>query len=633
MAPLYLPLPPADPSVPALPGFRSISTEAAPRVVSRPGSAVGGTGVFPIEAPHANLLRRGAAVRPLPRGITLDSTGMLSELRIRNFALIDQLTVRLGPGLNVLTGETGAGKSIIVGALSLLLGERASADVVRTGADRASVEGVFEIGENAEVLRWLDEQGVEAEDGLLILKREVAVEGRNRAWINGSPTTATLLGELGGVLVSLHGQHEHQTLLRREEQRAILDAYAGLQELGGRVAAAHARLREASARLADLERRRAEVEQKADFLRFQADEIEGAELRSGEEEELAEEARRLSHSEELQSLSATLFEALGGERALVGDLGSLRRPLEQLIRIDAAQADLEELYDTAYYALQEISERIERYGATLDHDPARLEEIRQRQDLLFRLRSKYGGTLEEIIEIGRKARAELDLVDAAGFEESAIRKEEAAARAELQTVAAELSERRAAAMGELSAEVGGVLPALGMEGGRFVPVAIPLPQPGAHGAEEVEFRVSLNQGFEPRPLSQVASGGELSRVMLALKTILARLDAVPTVVFDEVDAGVGGRVALQLGQKMRQVAGSHQVFAITHLPQIASRAHTHLHVRKLDRDGVTATRVELLEGDHRVAEIARMLGGDAESSVSLEHARELLERGVAATSS
>ncbi|CAN5642865.1 DNA repair protein RecN [soil metagenome] len=555
---------------------------------------------------------------------------MLSELRIRNFALIDQLTVRLGPGLNVLTGETGAGKSIIVGALSLLLGERASVEVVRTGAERASVEGLFETEGNGEVERWLEEQGMEAEDGLLILKREVAVGGRSRAWINGSPTTATLLGELGGVLVSLHGQHEHQTLLRRDEQRAILDAYAGLTGLVQQVTAAHATLRESSRRIAELEARRAEVAERSDLLRFQLEEIETAALKVGEDQELEDEARRLSHSEELQSLSIGLFDALGGDRALLVDLGSLRRSLDQLVRIDPALEPLTDLYDTAYFALQELTEQVERYGAGIEHDPARLDEIRHRQDLIFRLRSKYGPGISDIIHVGERARAELEVMDVAVFELGALQKEEDRARDELRSLAANLTEKRAVAMKRLADEVGQVLPALGMEGGLFVAVALPLPEPGSAGAEEVEFRVSLNQGFDPRPIAQVASGGELSRVMLALKTILARLDAVPTLVFDEVDAGVGGRVALQLGHKMREVAGSHQVFAITHLPQIASRAHTHLQVRKLERSGVTATEVDLLEGEERVAEIARMLGGDPESAVSLDHARQLLERGAQA---
>ena len=553
---------------------------------------------------------------------------MLSELRIRNFALIDRLSVRLGPGLNVLTGETGAGKSIIVGALSLLLGERASADVVRAGEERASVEGVFDVAGRDDIARALDERGVEADEGVVVLKREVASGGRSRAWINGSPTTAGVLGELGRLLVDLHGQHEHQTLLRRDEQRAILDAYAGNDELLGRVAAAHRALMELRRERDELDRRRREAAQRADFLRFQADEIEGASLRPGEEEELEEEARRLSHSEELSALSGSLHDALVlSDEALVSGLGSIRRALDRLTAIDAGQDALRELYDTAYYALQELGERIERYGAGIEHDPARLDEIRRRQDLLFRLKTKYGATLEEVVEVGRAARAELDLVDGASFEIGALERRIGVATEEIDRLAAELSARRAKAMQKLAKEVGRVLPELGMTGGTFEALALPLAAPGPHGAEEVEFRVSLNRGFDAKPISQVASGGELSRIMLALKTILARLDAVPTLIFDEVDTGVGGRVALQVGDKMREVAGSHQVFAITHLPQIASRAHVHLLVAKRERDGRTATDVTELDGDQRVHEIARMLGGDPESSVSLEHARELLERG------
>jgi DNA repair protein RecN (Recombination protein N) len=558
---------------------------------------------------------------------------MLSELRIRNFALIDRLTVRLGPGLNVLTGETGAGKSIIVGALSLLLGERASADVVRAGEDRASIEGVFDVAGRADVAAILDERGIDPdEDGVLVLKREVAVEGRNRAWVNGSPTTAAVLGELGRALVDLHGQHEHQTLLRRDEQRAILDAYAGNAAELARVREAHRAASTLRREIETLDARRREAAQRADFLRFQADEIESASLRPGEEEELEDEARRLSHSEELQALSGGLADAVaGGERALLGEVGGLRRPIDQLVRIDPAQQDVRELYETAYYALQELGERMERYAATIEHDPRRLDEIRRRQDLVFRLKSKYGQTLEEVVEVGRGARAELDLIENAEWELGGLRKRLDDAEAELATAAEALTKTRAAAAERLSAEVTAVLPELGMSAGAvFRAEPVPLERTGALGAEEIEFRVSLNRGFDPRPLSFVASGGEMSRIMLALKTILARLDAVSTLVFDEVDAGIGGRVGLQVGDKMREVAATHQVFAITHLPQIASRAHTHLLVRKAERDGRTTTEVLPLEADDRVHEIARMLGGDPESAVSLEHARELLERGVGA---
>jgi DNA repair protein RecN (Recombination protein N) len=556
---------------------------------------------------------------------------MLSELRIRNFALIDRLSVRLGPGLNVLTGETGAGKSIIVGALSLLLGERASADVVRAGEDRASVEGVFDVGAREDVARILDERGIDPDvDGVLVLKREVAAAGRNRAWVNGSPTTAAVLGELGRALVDLHGQHEHQTLLKRDEQRAILDAYGGHADLLSAVHEAHREAVRLRRDIAELDTRRRDAAQRADFLRFQADEIEAASFRPGEEEEMEDEARRLSHSEELQALSGGLADAVSGsERALLHEVGSLRRQIDNLVRIDPAQEEVRELYDTVYYSLQELGERMERYSATIEHDPRRLEEIRRRQDLVFRLKSKYGQTLDEVIEVGRRARAELDLVEGAEWELGGLKKKLAAAEEALAAAADSLTAAREAAMERLSAEVSAVLPELGMSNGAvFRAERVPLAQAGAFGAEEVEFRVSLNRGFEPKALSHVASGGEMSRIMLALKTILARLDSVPTLVFDEVDAGIGGRVGLQVGDKMREVAGTHQVFAITHLPQIASRAHVHLLVRKGERDGRTTTEVTPLESADRVQEIARMLGGDPESAVSLEHARELLERAV-----
>jgi DNA repair protein RecN (Recombination protein N) len=556
---------------------------------------------------------------------------MLTELRIRNFALIDKLSVRLGPGLNVLTGETGAGKSIVVGALSLLLGERASSEVVRSGEDRASIEGVFEVDGREDLAKLLDERGIDAGDGVIVLKREVAAGGRSRAWVNGSPATAGLLGEIGRMLVDLHGQHEHQTLLRRDEQRAILDAYAGNAALLAQVRAAHNAAAELRREVGDLERRRRDALQRADFLRFQADEIEKAALKPGEEDALEDEARRLSHSEELTALSAQLYDALAGaDGSVVESLGGLGRTLDHLTRIDPAQEPSRELYDTAYYALQELGERMERYAQTVEHDPARLDEIRRRQDVVFRLRTKYGGTVEEVVEIGRTAREELDLIDGADFELGALQKRLSAATAELERLSAELTARRMDAAARLAEEVNAVLPDLGMAGGRFELARLPVPEPGAFGAEDVEFRVSLNRGFEPRALSFVASGGEMSRIMLALKTILARLDAVPTLVFDEVDAGIGGRVALQVGEKMREVAAGHQVFAITHLPQIASRANVHLRVSKHDRpDGKTATEVTALGDDERVREIARMLGGDPESAVSLEHARELLERGVA----
>lgn len=550
---------------------------------------------------------------------------MLIELRIQNFAVIDRLTVRLSPGLNVLTGETGAGKSIIVGALSLLLGERASADVVRAGEARAVVEGVFDIAENAEVLAILEEQGIEAEDGLLILRREVAAEGRNRAWVNGSATTAGMLGELGRRLVDMHGQHEHQTLVRQDEQRAILDAYAGSEALVAEVAEAHARLSEVRRELADLDRRRREAEERADFLRFQVEEIEKAKLREDEEEKLEEEGNRLEHAEDLARLSGRLHMALySAEDSVLARLGELRRVLDQLIRIDPSQADAAEILEAAYYNVEELGRRMGAYAAAVEHDPVRLDEIRRRQDLIFRLKTKYGETLAEVIETGRRARQELDLLDGVGFERRALEKREAEAKATLESLAASLSEERRAAAERLAGEVMAILPELGLAGGRFVVALEPLPEISSNGAESVEFRIALNAGFEPRPLSRVASGGELSRIMLALKTILARLDRVPSLVFDEIDTGIGGQVGHQVGVKLRQVADHHQVFVITHLAQIACRADHHLLVEKGQDSGTATTQVKPLEAEERVRELARMLGGDPDSPASQEHARELL---------
>lgn len=555
---------------------------------------------------------------------------MLVELRIRNFALIEQLSLRLGPGLNVLTGETGAGKSIIVGALSLLLGERASADVVRSGAERASIEGVFEIGDPGAIGHLLDERGFDADaDGLLILKREVAAEGRNRAWINGSPATATVLGEIGAALVDLHGQHEHQTLLRRDQQRAILDAFAGAGQPLDEVAAAHVALRAVKTQIETLSARRSDVEQRAEFLRFQADEIESASLDPNEEAELEAEARRLGQIEDLMAAASALHAALSeGTPSIVSAVAGLRRPLEQLARIDPRREPLQEIFDTGYYALEELAGQIESYAETLEHDPRRLDDVRSRLDLLFRLKSKYGQSLADVVEAGRQAREELDLIDSGEWDLNRLSARESEAASALQQAAARLTAVRTAAAERLEAEIAAVLPDLGMNHGTFRAALLPAPAPGAAGAEDIEFQISLNAGHPLRPVAQVASGGELSRVMLALKTTLARVDAVPTLVFDEVDAGIGGRIATQVGGKMREVAGHHQVFAITHLPQIASRAHIHLLVEKADQGGRAVTTVEVLEADARVREIARMLGGDPDSDLSLRHARELLEHGA-----
>ncbi|MFL5576133.1 MAG: DNA repair protein RecN [Gemmatimonadaceae bacterium] len=552
---------------------------------------------------------------------------MLTELRIKNFAIIESLTLPLARGFNVLSGETGAGKSIIVGALGLLLGERASADLIRSGTDRASVEGVFDTADRPELAALLDERGIDTDDAeQVVLKREIAAGGRARAWVNGTTVTAGVLAEIGRLLVNLHGQHEAQTLLDAESQRRILDAFGGASEQAGRVREAHDSLAAVRREIADLASRRAEAERRADYLRHVVREIEDAKLVAGEDAKLEEEGRKLEHAEELRSLAEGMAALLDGEEeAVLQRLATVQRSLASIQRIDPALARLQELYDSGFYALEELSRELVEYERAVDLDPERLEEVTRRRDLIFRLTKKYGPSLDEVIETGRRSRAELDLVDSAGFDLKQLEARESAGAERLAAEAAELSRLRRAAAERLGKAVDEVLPDLGMPDGHLLVALAPRAEIGSTGAEDVEFRVALNVGHDARPLARVASGGELSRVMLALKTILARLDGVPTLIFDEVDAGIGGRVGLQVGETMRRVASHHQVFAISHLPQIAARAHHHILVRKGARGGVTTADVTVLEGGERVEEIARMLGGDPESEVSRAHARELLE--------
>ncbi|MEO8194250.1 MAG: DNA repair protein RecN [Gemmatimonadales bacterium] len=556
---------------------------------------------------------------------------MLTELRIRNFAIIESLTLPLSDGFNVLSGETGAGKSIIVGALGFLLGERGSADLIRTGSDKATVEGVFDIGNAPEIAAMIDERGIEADDGTVVLKREISSVGRGRAWANGSSVTATILGEIGRALVNLHGQHEAQALLDTDSQRAILDEFGGAGAQAAIVFKAHGELSGIRRDIAQLSSRRSDAERRADYLRHVAREIEDAHVSPGEDSKLEDEARVLENADELRGLAQSVSSLLSGEdEGILERLASVNRSLSAVQRVDPSGARLQELFDSGFYALDELARAVDDYARSVDLDPERLEVVRRRRETIYSLVKKYGPTLDDVTEMGRKSRAELDLVDSGSFDLAQLEAREKEAASTLVDASLRLTSMRAAAAKKLAKAVDAVLPDLGMNGGRFTVMLEPKGAPDEHGAEEIEFRVALNVGHDARPLARVASGGELSRVMLALKTILARADSVPTLVFDEVDAGIGGKVGLQVGDTLRRVAEHHQVFAISHLPQIAARAHHHIVVAKAAKGGVTTADVTVLEGTTRVLEIARMLGGDPESKVSRAHARELLESAAGA---
>jgi DNA repair protein RecN (Recombination protein N) len=550
---------------------------------------------------------------------------MLKELRVRNYAVIEDVRLEFGAGLTVLTGETGAGKSLVVGALSLLLGERASTEIVRAGAESATVEGRFDIHDQSDVQARCAEAGLEVEDGWLIIRREVQREGRNRAWINGSSATAGLIRELAADLVDLHGQHEHQALLHRPAQRDMLDEYAGASAERAGVASAFDELKALDTERAELLEKVESIRERADFLRFKLKEIDRTALEPGEEEKAENEARRLEHSEELLELSGGMAETLyAGDEALLDRLGEQGRRLNDLVRIDASAEPLRELHETALHAVEELGRRLAAYHSRVEHDPEQLEQLRRRLQQIDGLKRKYGGSVESILAEAEAVRGELDTIDTSDLELARITKRAETARERLAEACATLRERRTVAAERLTADVAALLPGLGMEGGRFRIELEPLEEPDRSGSERAEFHVSLNPGFDPAPLAKVGSGGELSRVMLALKTVLAAVDRVPTLVFDEIDAGIGGKVANQVAARLAEVAGRHQVFAITHLPQIAARADNHLRVDKFDHEGRAATRATRLAEEERVGELARMLGGDPESDISQRHARELL---------
>ncbi|MBL0889911.1 MAG: DNA repair protein RecN [Gemmatimonadaceae bacterium] len=553
---------------------------------------------------------------------------MLVELRIRNVAVIDTVVLPLAPGLNVLTGETGAGKSLIIGALGMLLGERAAADRVRQGADRATVEGVFDIAAQHGLREQLDTLGIECEDDLLVLKREVAAQGRSRAWINGSPVTAAVLAQIGAHLVTVHGQHDARQLLDAEHQRDLLDAYVQADDVRRRVADAHGALELLRRRERELEARRQEAARRADYLRYVVREVDEVNPVVGEDDTLEAEIRRLSHAEELQSLAAQAAQAIAGdERAALSRLAGVRRALSSLARIDADTAALQSGFDAAVYSLEELARELETYAEGVEADPERLRVLERRRDALLGLMRKYGPSLPEVLTTAADARAELELVDSGELDLAAIADARAAAEGALVEVAAELTRLRQGGARHFAQVVSTLLPELGMPDGRVEVVFERAADIGPRGAESVQFVAALNAGVELRPLGRIASGGELARVLLAMSTVLARLQAVPTLVFDEVDAGVGGAVAWQVGALMRRVASHHQVLAISHLAQIAARAHHHVVVHKSAVGTVTTADTTIVTGDARITEVARMLGGDADREVSRAHARELIERG------
>jgi DNA repair protein RecN (Recombination protein N) len=551
---------------------------------------------------------------------------MLSELRVRNLATVADVTLSLGPGLNVLTGETGAGKSMLVDALALLLGERADTQALRPGAAKAVIEGVVE-----DLGPWINTRieslGLDVDDGRLVIRREVAAEGRSRAWVNGSPTTVKVLAQLGGLLADLHGQHETQSLLHPEAQRDILDAFAGAAGERAAVVEVHETLHALEEKYLALRERRDEVRRRADYLRHVAQEISQADPQPGEAEVLDREAGLLGEADAIEALTQSVLHALDrGDGAALHAVGAAERAVDGLEKLDPGVAAWRELLDGAYANLSELARVVEQYANDIEHSPERLAEVESRRDVLGRLKQKYGATIEAVLETLAGTEDELNVLDTADLDLEVIEAKRAAAAAALDAACDRLSAKRQGAAGRLTRAVDKLLPALGLVGGR-VTIELPaLAQPGLTGRESVAFQIQVNQGMDPRPLGKVASGGELSRIMLALKVVLARHDRIQTLVFDEVDQGIGGEVGAQVGQALADVAEGRQVLVITHLPQIAGKADRHLVVAKASSDGMATSDVTVIHGEDRVLEVARMLG-DSESAAVRRHAEELLVAG------
>jgi DNA repair protein RecN (Recombination protein N) len=570
---------------------------------------------------------------------------LLVELSIWNLAIIDHLQLQFSAGFNVLTGETGTGKSIIIDAVSLLLGARASTELVRTGAPSTVVEGVFQLEpETLEALQ--DEFGAlgllddaELAAGELIIRREVTAGGRSSARVNGRAVTQSVLRDLGRHLIDIHGQGDQLTLLQPRRHVTLLDRYGGLEAQRAAVASVVGRLREVRQALRALQRDARELARRVDLLTFQVDEIRAAKLHPDEEEALRRERTLLANAEKLKLLAdsvyALLFEGEERQASVVDQLGEVVEHLTALQKLDDTLEEQSQVAETALYQLEELARTMRVYRDEIAYDPERLEQVEERIDLLNNLKRKYGDTIAEVLAFADRAQEELDGISHSEERQVELHKAEAALLSELGVLAEELSAARRAAAAALTAQVEAELKDLGMEHARFmvamdrVEAADGLELDGRRvafdttGIDRVEFLIAPNPGEDPKPLASTASGGETSRLMLALKTALSAADPVPTLIFDEIDAGIGGRTGRIVGHKLWDLSRKHQVFCVTHLAQMASYGERHLRVEKTIVGGRTQSVVQALSPAERVGELALMLGGAATESTR-RSARELL---------
>lgn len=567
---------------------------------------------------------------------------MLAELSIKNFAIIDDLSVRFSDGLTAITGETGAGKSILINAVNLLLGARATPKMVRTGAKEAELEALFYVDSDSSAARFIAEQGDVPEDGLMV-RRVISANNRHRVYINGRLSTMTALGEITASLASISGQHAHQGLLKEDMHLLVLDQFAGLVPLREKAEDLFNQTSEAVARLKKLEASQEQDAKERDLLYFQKDEIEKAAIQPSEDEDLEAEKKRLRNAEMLQQTLSGAVEVLyGGEGAVVDQLGMILKGMHQAADADPTLESFTAILEDKMFGLEDLASELRVHLDTIQMDDQRLEEVEDRLDFLSRLKRKYGGSLEAVEAFYRDIGKKLDKLQSASGDVQEARNLVNDLGGQLAKTVKDLSAKRAKASAGFAKAVSKELQSLGMGKTLFeVDLSFyPAPRNGdgplcvdghgveASGMDRAEFMIAPNVGEELRPLKDIASGGELSRVVLALKVILAKTDAVKTVIFDEVDAGIGGAVADAVGEKLMALSSSHQVICITHLPQIARFAGRHLNIAKRVSGGRTQSMLTPLDGPARVDEIARMLAGGNITETSRQHALELLESTV-----
>jgi DNA repair protein RecN (Recombination protein N) len=564
---------------------------------------------------------------------------MLSEILIQNYAVIDRLALEFQPGLNLLSGETGSGKSILVDALGLALGGRASAEVIRTGEDRAVVAAIFRSAERTPPWKsWLEEVGLAGgEDGEIILRREIQANGKSRMLVNDQPATLAAVKNLARMLVEVHGQSEHVELLERDAQLDLLDQFAESEDLLARVGELYARRRELERELDALSQSEQDRLRKIDLLAFQVRELQQAKLESGEDTRLEEEKRVLANLEKIRAAAGQAYQLIyEDEGSASSRVAAAGKALEELGRYDASFEAYSEPLASARATLDDLAISLRDYLGKLDAQPHRLEEVEDRLALLDRLKRKYGKTIEEVTAYLSSAERQLDDLQHADARRGDLAREVEKAAADYRRAARQLSERRREAAAKMQKRVREELAQVGMEKTRFEIHFETLPdeRATASGTDAVEFRISPNPGEDLRPLEKIASGGELSRLMLALKTVVGRgasrgtrRRAALTFIFDEVDAGIGGRVAESVGLRLKRLARDTQVLCVTHLAQIACFADHHYFVEKSERGGRTVTVVKYLPGgEERVAELARMLSGSRVTDAAMKHARAMLQQ-------